>query len=411
MKDQNGQLQFKINGHTMQQWIKKIVFFCLLCLSISSLFASPAGKERTIQAIQQQLLPMLKKYQVPGAAIVIYDHGYPYAFYYGTASLKQGNHVQSDTLFEIASVSKVFTSVLLAEEAQRGVVSLDKPMTWYIHQLPLENHNFSQVTLENLAAHVNGFGEMPAPTVHNRSQLLTSLKYWHPTYHAGTWWHYSNIGFGLLGYALTDATKLSYWDLLSRDILQPLNMKDTQLVGMPCTNKHCAQGYGWGGLAVQTTKQLQIIPAAGSVQASGDDMLKFMGAAMNLPGTPPRVASAMRLTETPVYKTSYGAQALGWEVHRLGEINQYGYLKNQPNFIGLKSCRVNEVSDEFHQDLLMFDKTGSVAGYRSYMVIVPSEKTGITVMLNRASSRTGLVTATRRALLMLVEDDNSQLFI
>ena len=97
----------------------RIIFFFLFFFCFTSVFAFSNGRERTIQAIQQELLPILKKCQVPGAAIVIYDHGYPYAFYYGNGAL-HGDKVKNDTSFEVASVSKVFTSVLLAEEAQKG---------------------------------------------------------------------------------------------------------------------------------------------------------------------------------------------------------------------------------------------------------------------------------------------------
>ena len=221
-------------------------------------------RTNTITAIQRQLLPVLKKYQIPGASIVVYNHGQPYAFYYGNATVKPKTKVSSDTAFEIASISKVFTSVILAEEAQKGTVKLTNPMSYYIKNLPSKNTNFAKVSMEDLASHVNGFGQMPGPKVYNRNQLISSLSNWKPRHKVGTWWRYSNIGFGLLGYALDDATHMSYPALLKRDLTTPLNMTDTGIVGSDCRYQHCAQGYGWTGLAVNTTKKLLIIPAAGS---------------------------------------------------------------------------------------------------------------------------------------------------
>lgn len=382
----------------------KVLFTFITLLLAMSLYAQPVGRSRTIAAIQQQILPMLKRNQIPGATVVIYDHGYPYAFYYGTASLRRNDKVTGDTTFEIASVSKLFTSILLAEESQAGKVNLNSPMSNYIQGLP-SNSSFSRVTLQNLAAHVNGFGNMPEPRVRNRNELLRSLQYWKPHYQCGTWWSYSNVAFGLLGYALEDATHQSYYTLLRQDIFNPLHMTDAKLVSMNSPNGHCAQGYGWGGLAVSTTPKLLIIPAAGSIQASGNDMLKFMAGAMDLPGTPPKVAKAIKLTEQPIYQTSYGAQGLGWEVHDIRNISKWGYLKNKSQFVTLHSSPVTARTLTSPNAHLIFDKTGSVAGFRSYVVIVPSEQTGIVVMVNRAMSRTSLVTATRRTLMMLLSDD------
>lgn len=384
----------------------KLLILCLIFSLALPLMAHPSGRAATIEAIRQQLLPILKKYQIPGAAIVVYDHGQPYAFYYGTSTLKSKDKITGDTDFELASISKVFTSVLLAEEAQKGVVSLNKPMSRYIRSLPKTNTHFSKVTLEELASHVNGFGKMPGAKVYNRQQLLNSLNRWKPHYKPGTWWSYSNIGFGLLGYALVDASHMSYIQLLDYDLFKPLHMNDAQLVGMDCSQHKCAEGHGWSGLEVETTRKLLIIPAAGSIEASGNDMLKFMAAAMQFPGTPTQVADAIRLTENPVYQSKYGAQALGWEVHALNKINRYGRLTNKPKYITLRSSPVKKIKSELPHDELLFDKTGSVAGFRSYIVIVPGQKTGITVMVNRAMSRTALVTATRRALLMLLHGDS-----
>jgi len=384
--------------------IKKITL--IICLFLPTLLMA-SERANTIHAIQRQILPVLKKYQIPGAAIVVYNHGEPYAFYYGNASLKKGDKVKNNTVFEIASISKVFTSALLAEEALKGTVNLDMPMSLYIKNLPPSNKNFSKVSLKNLASHVNGFGKMPGPKVHNRSELVKSLRYWKPHYKVGTWWRYSNIGFGLLGYALSDATHMSFPTLLKRDLTSPLNMKDTKIVGTSCAGRDCAVGHGWSGLAVKTTKKLLIIPAAGSIQASGSDMIKFMAAAMNLPGTPPLISKALNLSEMPIYQTKYGAQALGWEVHDVHKINRYGYLKSRPKFITLRSSPVKEINEAPPKEDLFYDKTGSVAGFRSYMIIFPDKKTGITVMVNRAMSRTRLVTATRRAFLTLLKSNKA----
>lgn len=382
-------------------FMKYIVLFTALlscCCIPPSIFAN---RTATIEAIRTQLLPFLKKSQIPGAAVLIYDHGHPYAFYYGYANLRPKSVVTADTLFEIASVSKLFTTVLLAESINTGEMRLNDPIGIYLSTLASCNQAVSSIQLENLATHANGLRSMPPLAVHDKENLLNHLCQWKPAYLQGTRWHYSNMAYGLLGFALGAHANSSYWQVLQKNVLNPLRMHDTQLTTMSCVQKHCAQGYSWGGLPVNTTLQLQLIPAAGSIQASGRDMLKFMASALALPGSPQQLINAMRLTEKPIYHSVYGEQALGWEMQFLRNINRYGFLKKSPQRIGLTRSKLHK-AQPLREEAVLFDKTGSVAGFRSYIVVVPSEETGITVLINRASSRSQLVAATRRALLMLL---------
>lgn len=380
------------------KWMKWTLILCLICINAYAQ-NPPVGRSRTNQAVYQQMLPLLHKFRIPGAAIIIYDHGVPHSFYYGTASNRRTDQVSANTLFEIGSVTKLFTSIDLAWQINHQKMRLDDPVTKY---LPPSSAYLSSVSLEELAAHVNGLGEMPGAQVHNRWDLIKSLAYWQPRYPAGTRWQYSNIGFGLLGYALDNATGQSYIQQLRQTILGPLQMTQTKLVNTSCQAYHCAQGYSWNGKAVQTTKQLLIIPAAGSLQSSGHDMQKFLAATLNLPGTPNSVAAAIKLTQTPFYQTTYGAQGLGWEIHKLNTINARGYLRDKPQYIALKGASAKRVNAYMNPSQLIYDKTGSVAGYRSYIVTMPSQHTGIVVMVNKAMSRTELVAATRRMMLQLL---------
>jgi CubicO group peptidase (beta-lactamase class C family) len=383
------------------RFIKKVLFACLitLCCQLTAQ-ARTLSPEQTAQLVNSVIKPVLQRNKVPGATVVLYNHGVPQAFYFGTATHNPFNHVNSGTVFEIGSVTKVFTSVLLAYESYIGEVDLDDPAIMYLRNAPTSNRAFDQITLAGLASHVSGLGQMPASTIQNRYQLMQSLKRWQPPYRVNSWWKYSNIGFGVLGYTLEDVSHQSYATMLKQQIFKPLKMSDSGLVGTPCFS--CAQGYSWNGQAVTTTKTLLVIPAAGSIRSSGRDMLKFLGAALGLPGTPPDLAAAFRLTQMPYFQTQYGAQGLGWEIHDFNKLKSDGYIQARYRTLTIHSSPAYEVTPEPLRGVILYDKTGSVAGFRAYIAAVPATSTGIVILVNSAMPRTQVVLAARKVLYQMV---------
>lgn len=359
-------------------------------------YAQPVGRFETIQLINQNILPILKRDKIDGAAIIVYDHGIAHAFYYGNASNRRGDRVTENTAFEVGSVSKLFTSVLLALAVGQGRMHLTDSAANYLPTLRT-NFYIDSVNLEDLATHVNGMGDMPGPRVKNKAQMIDSLSGWHPSTPIGLRWHYSNVGFGVLGYALENSYSMPYSDVLKTQLLAPLHMNQTGITGYACSYIICAQGHSWNGAPVRTTPKLLIIPAAGSVQASGQDMQKFLAAALNLPGTPPTIAKAMHLSQQPIFDTPYGGQALGWEVHELSDIAPTGLIRGF-SAVTIRSSSVRPASELSPYEVYMFDKTGTVAGYRAYIAAVPARQSGIVILVNQATSRNRLVQAARRVI-------------
>lgn len=375
------------------------LLFSGLLLVSTLVHAHPYSPDETAILVNNIIKPTLERNRVPGAALVLYNHGVPQAFYFGTATHSRYNKVNASTIFEIGSITKVFTGLLLGCEANRGQVDLDDPAVMYLRNAPINNRYFDQITLVDLATHVSGLGQMPAHTITNRNSLLKSLKTWRPPYKVNSWWRYSNIGFGVLGYILEDITHQSYQTMLRQQILNPLGMYDTGLTGNSCFN--CAQGYAGNGQAVTTTKTLLVIPAAGSIRSSGRDMLKFLAAALNLPGTPLVVAQGMKTTQTPYFQTQYGAQGLGWEIHRFNSLAADGYIKANVRTLTLHSSAAYEVPAKVLTTMMMYDKTGSVAGFRSYMLVIPEMQTGAVLMVNSAMPRTQVVLMVRKLIYQL----------
>lgn len=397
MSELNGRVTF---GRYQRLWKSRYwvaLFLAWICTFFATMsFAVPVGRFETIELINQHILPILKRDKIEGAAIIVYDHGIAHAFYYGNASNVPGDKVTAGTAFEIGSVSKIFTSVLLAIAVEQGRMRLTDSVADYLPSLRT-NFYIDSVNLEELATHVNGMSDMPGPRVKDQDQMIDSLSHWHPITPIGLRWHYSNVGFGVLGYALEDDYHMPYGDILKMQLLDPLHMYQTGITGYICHDARCAEGHAWNGIPVRTTPKLMIIEAAGSVQASGGDMQKFLAAALNLPGTPPAIASAMRLTQQPVYQTPYGAQALGWEVHRLSDIAPTGFIRGF-SAVTIRTSTVRPAAPLSPDEVYLFDKTGTVAGYRAYIAAVPARQTGIVILVNRATSRNQLVQAARKVI-------------
>ena len=195
-----------------------------------------------------------------------------------------------DTLFEIGSLTKLFTSLVLADMVVAGEVRLDDPVARYLPDKALVGHGHRPVTLRDLASHISGFPRLPtnlAPSDpadpyadFDEAKLLAFLKSHIPSRSPGAMFEYSNFGAGLLGYALSRAAGKPYATLLSERILKPLAMTKT-CVGF-CTKGSLAQPYGPGGKAVPAWS-FGTLAGAGGVRSSATDMARFASALADPP--------------------------------------------------------------------------------------------------------------------------------
>src|SRR5262245_52546371 len=175
-----------------------------------------------------------------GRRIIAYGH------------LDQGDPrpLDGDTVFEIDSITKVFTGLLLTDMAARGEVSLADPVAKF---LPADVHvperTGRQITLLDLVTHRSGLPQLPlnAPLyeqdpIHNYTtdQLYSMLAVYRLESDPGTHYFYSNVGFGLLGHALARRAGVDFQQLLESRITGPLRMVDTRISLSPGMNERLA---------------------------------------------------------------------------------------------------------------------------------------------------------------------------
>jgi D-alanyl-D-alanine-carboxypeptidase/D-alanyl-D-alanine-endopeptidase len=183
---------------------------------------------------------------IPGAAVgVVRDGKLMYAKGHGVRSVERQEPVAVNTLFQIGSVTKVFTTTLMIQLRDEGWIALDDPVSLYLPEhveTPSwrEGDELAMPTLRQLAIHRAGLPRNP-PTRRDRphspsvmepysiAELYQGLAMTKLTSRPGTSWQYSNYGFGVLGHALERVAGRPYEALLHEKLLKPLEMFDTKI--------------------------------------------------------------------------------------------------------------------------------------------------------------------------------------
>jgi len=221
-----------------------------------------------------------------------------------------------DTVFEIGSVTKVFTALLLADMVRRGEVTLTDPVAKYLSTgVPIPARNAHSITLADLATHTSGLPFMPDEGTVTRSQLAHFLARYQLPRDSGAAWEYSNIGYWLLGEALAARGGTDYESLLRKRILQPLKLNDTAITLSPALKARLAAGHD---ASLQPAPLISSVPgyatmsAAGGIVSTVNDLLSLLAVALRYDRSPLAPAiSAMIDTRRPTLQNG-SEQALGW---------------------------------------------------------------------------------------------------
>jgi CubicO group peptidase (beta-lactamase class C family) len=249
----------------------------------------------------------------------------------GRGHLTRGDTRTPDgnTLFELGSITKVFTSLLLAIAVERGEVSLDDPL---VHHMPPGTRAPSvdgrQITLRDLATHTSGLPPGPTiPTLKDPNDpyagytvemldaYLAGAKLRHKP---GTEFSYSNLGAALLARALVVRTNKPFAELVRERITVPLQMSNTWIDVPADRQKNLAPGHTETLGPPPYRTHLPTI-GNGGVTSCANDMLIFLSASMGLVGTP--LASAFRTIEMEHFQLREPgtAMGLGWRLAKLGD--------------------------------------------------------------------------------------------
>jgi CubicO group peptidase (beta-lactamase class C family) len=217
-----------------------------------------------------------------GVAIGVLQHGTRRIFTYGP--------IKEDSIFEIGSVTKTFTGLILAQMVVQHKVKLDDPVRELLPPGTVAKPDGAEITLLDLATQHSGLPRMPDnfnpadlqdPYADYRpANLYEYLAKHGVSKPADAKFNYSNLGVGLLGQALANRAATTYPDLLKTLVAEPLKLNDTVVKLSPEQEKRFAQGHGPGHQPAHPWT-LDALAGAGAVRSTAGDMLTYLEAQLH----------------------------------------------------------------------------------------------------------------------------------
>lgn len=307
---------------------------------------------------------------------------------HGRAAGAAGEWVTPDTAFEVGSVSKTFTALLLAELAAGGELAYDDPIDRLLapRHRPVMLHG-GPITLLHLATHTSGLPRLPpgllplaVPTwssnpyqAFSPEQLLRSLGRTTVRCRPGSRVRYSNFGVGLLGRLLADGAGLDYAELLAERICGPLGLSATGCAPDP------AQAVGHSRGRPVPPWRIPGLPGAGAVRSTGRDLASFLQAHLRGGDAGPTLRTALREVQRPRLRHPRTGDrlALVWNVRSRAD----GELL-------------------FH--------SGATRGFTAFVGFCPQARTGLAALTNQAPTVGGrFVQRAYELLIALAADEPS----
>jgi len=297
----------------------------LAALAPSAASAFPSDGE--IKAILRARVDTLE--QSVGIVVGVIDSTGSRFVSYGTTYRDGVAAVDGRTLLEIGSISKVFTSLLLADMVLKEEVSLRDPVADYLPaDVDLPRMGDRHITLEDLATHRSGLPRMPDVALSlsletqtpefSEQQLYDFLSRCTLVHDIGSQYMYSNLGVGLLGQALANRAGKDLEELLMERVCKPLGLPDTRFSLSAEQESRQAGAHDW---IHNPTPQLQFgaLKGAGSLKSTAADLLSFVAANAGLVEVSESLWPAMHVTHLSRQNTPFGKVrvALGWHTFTL----------------------------------------------------------------------------------------------
>jgi serine-type D-Ala-D-Ala carboxypeptidase/endopeptidase len=297
----------------------------LLSLLASTLPVQAVSTDAQIEAILKQRINREK--QSPGIVVGIIDPQGQRIISYGQLSTTKTDRIDGNTLFEIGSITKVFTALALMQLSEQKDLRLDDPIAKFLPPtVKTPEFNGKAITLLTLATHTSSLPRLPdnfTPADNQNpyadykvDQLYSFLSSYKLPREIGSKYEYSNLGAGLLGHLLSLKADLDYETLISKQITQPLQMQDTRIHLTPDQTNRFATGHDRRNRAVPYW-DLPTLTGAGSLRSSGNDLLKFLAANLDLNPSPINASlQKTHLIQRQIDSPNM-AIALGWHVFKL----------------------------------------------------------------------------------------------
>jgi D-alanyl-D-alanine-carboxypeptidase/D-alanyl-D-alanine-endopeptidase len=338
----------------------------LRAITICGLLALPSPPTAAAQQyfaadedVKTMLRYLVEDGETPGIVLGLLEaDGSTRIFWYGSAGRDAKRPLGPKSIFEMGSITKVFTGILLADMVERGEVSLTDPVSKYLPAgVKMPTRNGKEITLLDLATHRSSLPRMPSnlretagnPYPEYSVQDMYAFLSQHELRRAiGSSYEYSNIGVALLGEVLGRVAGERYDVVLTKRVLEPLGMRMSSTVVTSEMQEWNTQGHNDGEVAPY--RGFRELPGMGALRSNAEDMLKFLKANIGEPDS--RIERVIRMTHEP--RASVNEQSdigLNWQIRKVG-----------------------------NRRILVHG--GATAGYQTYIAFDPDKRVGIVQLTN-----------------------------
>jgi len=328
--------------------------------------APSAARREWVQHLVNGILNRHARKHV-GVAVGVWWQGEAWTFGRGQIGPDRSTPPNPATIFEIGSITKLFTATVLADMAEEGLVALDDPVQRYLPEAVVLPTRGRPITLADLAAQTSGLPRLPKglfrqslrrrqnPYVHfTVADLESAIAGATLKGEPGAKPRYSNFGFGLLGHVLALRAGQSYEHLARERICDPLALADTGISIPAHALSRFADGHNRRGHHVPHW-DLPALAGAGALRSTVADLLRFLELQLAEPAT--RLGRAAQTTHLPRVRRGRLTQGLGWVAWPLrGDSRQ------------------------------VFWHNGGTGGFRSFTGFVKESGTGVIVLSNCSRS-------------------------
>jgi len=325
-----------------------------LSIAVAAVLASRAQADVVDAYIQSEM----QKRRIPGVAVAVRSKGKTVKLAaYGKANIELDAAVTPQTVFQIQSVTKTFTSTAVLLLMEEGKLGLGDPVGKHLEGTP---ETWKDITLRHLLSHTSGIKDfINEPTASLRLDVTEDdvFKATVPrplNFQPGEAYAYSNSNYHLLAMIIRKLTGKSYGDFLAERVFTPLGMSDTRIVSHAAIIPHRAAGYHWRGsrlLNGDFVAESILGYGGGGIVSSAADMVKWAAAfeseKLLKKSTIEQAWTAAKLKNGKA--TSYG---LGWSIDFMNGHRGFGH------------------------------GGGHVTGFTSYLLIYPDDKLAVIVLTN-----------------------------
>ena len=372
-------ISFLVSCGDRQPKVDKIIQDGVEKQNIAPLVATPESLHSQLTEVDSLIAADLARLPVGSVtAGVVVGKQLIWSKSYGYADMEKKIPADADTVYRIGSITKMFTALMLEQLTDDGKVRLSDPVKKYFPEIELVQGRFPDappITLVQLATHTSGLGREPdqketyvTGAVEDwEKTLIAALPHLHYEYEPGTRFSYSNIGFAVLGAALSRAAGESYVEYVPKHIFEPLGMTHSALERNTQMLPHLSKGYqltGQGKAVDSETPQREHETGRGYKVPNGaiyttlGDLARFASFMM---GQGPE--SVLKTTSLDRFQKQLAVQA------DIGLTSGYG--------IGFEVHR--------RDNYVAFGHGGSVAGYMSILLMNRAKGIGVIVFSNGAA--------------------------